>query len=150
MVMSAGKSALINKMFHCNKLWDLAGFFYESHLWLSKDWYDHFILLSLSIICNSTFSCTLSRTRTSPSSRHFLLYLMTVFSFEAWCGPINVSSMFSVGVCVRGRRTEEESESDRGRKNQKRHVAGLLLSFQPTCLTSSVVHVMGDQEFTGW
>lgn len=104
-----------------------------------KYWYT--LLISFyHLHCNST----------SPSSHHFIVYLMTVsFLSKRDVDPL-MSPVCFLWVCFSGRRTGEEGESDGARKNPKRHVAGLLLSFWPTCLTSSVVHVMGDQEFTWW
>lgn len=117
--MSAGKSALINKMFHCNKLWNMAGFLFD---FPRTDMIFLYSLLSLSIICNSAFSFNLSRTCTCPSSRRFLLYLMTMYFLSKSDVDPLMSPVCFLWVCIRGRRTrgeriasrEEESEEARG------------------------------------
>lgn len=65
----------------------------------------------------SSFSFSLSCTRTSPSSCHFLLYLMIRYFLSKPDVDLLMSPVCFLWVCVRWRRTEGERESDRGRKN---------------------------------
>lgn len=86
----------VNKMFYCNKLWHMA------HVPLSPS-----VFLALAPV--------------PPLVISFYILWLGIFFLKAWCGPINVSSMFSVGVCQRqkDRRGERirsrESESGKAR-----------------------------------
>lgn len=65
-----------------------------------------------------THFCSFNHPCNSPSSRPFLLFLLT-YTPSKQCGPINASSMFSVGVCLQGERWESRANHMEGKESDK-------------------------------
>lgn len=91
-----------NKMFYCNKLWRMA----------------HTRSFS------SGLSLSLALAPVPPLVISFYILWLGIFFLKARCGPINVSSMFSVGVCQREKDGRGERERIRWREKESGKARG--------------------------